>query len=180
MRRAFSACLAVAALLPAAALAGWSQAGTMAAACGSPSPVAGYGTAGRGAALGPLVLPFNDGADRAQKVYVTGFPTRVVIRGRVARKSELTLRGYQCGSGLPLRLWYRSDPLTFPLGFPTTAEELQQKGDLSVRFPVTTKVRGTYSGYMLFWAAGDWRLVLSAGRTALASVVVRVSEETVE
>jgi hypothetical protein len=33
---------------------------------------------------------------------------------------------------------------------------------------------------MLFWAAGDWRLVLSAGRTTVASVVVRVSEESVE
>ena len=31
------------------------------AACGSASPVASYGTVGRGAALGPLVLRFNDG-----------------------------------------------------------------------------------------------------------------------
>lgn len=180
MRRALSACFAVAALLPAVALADWSQVGTTAAACGSPSPVAGYGKAGRGAALGPLVLPFNDGTGRAEKVYVTGFPTRVVIRGRMARRSDLTLRGYHCDSGLPLRFWYQSDPLTFPSGFPTTEDELQQKGDLSVRFPVTKKVRGTYSGYMLFWAAGDWRLVLSAGRATVGSVVVRVSEETVE
>ncbi len=176
MRRALAISLAAATLLPAVALADF---GTTAAVCGSPSPVASYGTAGRGATLGPLVLPFNDGTGKAEQVYVTGFPTQVVIRGRMPRKSELTLRGYRCGSGLPLRFWYRSDPLTFPLGFPTTEDELLQKGDLSVRFPVTKKVRGTYSGYMLFWAAGDWRLVLSTGRTTVASVVVRVTEEAV-
>lgn len=180
MRRAFSICLALAALLPAAALADRSRSGTAAAACGSPSPVASYGRAGRGAALGPLVLPFNDGTGRAEQIYVTGFPTQVVIRGRMARKSDLTLRAYQCASGLPLRFWYRSDPLTFPDGFPTTEDELRHKGDLSVRFPATKKLRGTYSGYMLFWAPGNWRLVLSAGRTTVASVVVHVSEETVE
>ena len=177
MRRCLLVCLAAAALLPALALADRSRAGTTTAACGSPSPVSSYGTAGRGAALGPLVLPFNDGTAKAEQVYVTGFPTKVVIRGRMPRKSTLTLRGYKCGSGLPLRFWYRSDPLTFPLGFPATEEELQQKGDLSVRFPATKKVRGTYSGYMLFSAAGNWRLVLSAGGTTVGSVVVRVTEE---
>ena len=178
--RVLAVCLAVSALVPAVALGDWSPIGGTAAACGAPSPVGSFGKAGRGAALGPLVLPFNDGVGTAERLYVPGFPTRVVIRGRMARRSDLTLRGYQCDSGLPLRFWYRSEPLTFPRGFPTTEDELQQKGDLSVRFPVTKKLRGTYSGYMLFWAAGDWRLVLSAGRTTVASVVVRVSEETVE
>ena len=178
--RALAVCLAVSALVPAVALGDWSPIGGTAAACGAPSPVGSFGKAGRGAALGPLVLPFNDGVGTAERLYVPGFPTRVVIRGRMARRSDLTLRGYQCDSGLPLRFWYRSEPLTFPRGFPTTEDELQQKGDLSVRFPVTKKLRGTYSGYMLFWAAGDWRLVLSAGRTTVASVVVRVSEESVE
>ena len=178
--RALAVCLAVAALVPAVALADWNPIGGTAAACGAPSPVGSFGQAGRGAALGPLVLPFNDGAGTAARLYVPGFPTRVVMRGRLARRSDLTLRGYQCDSGLPLRFWYRSEPLTFPRGFPTTEDELRQKGDLSLRFPVTKKLRGTYSGYMLFWAAGDWRLVLSAGGTTVASVVVRVSEESVE
>lgn len=176
MSRTLPICLAVAALLPAVALADRTRAGSTRAVCGSPSPVASYGTAGRGAALGPLVLPFDEGGRTARKVYATGFPTQVVIRGRMPRKSSLTLRGYACDSGLPLRFWYRSDTLTFPLGFPATEDELQQKGDLSVLFPVTKKVRGTYSGYMLFWTAGDWRLVLSAGRTPVGSVVVRVTE----
>ncbi|MDX6518272.1 MAG: hypothetical protein QOF50_1118, partial [Gaiellaceae bacterium] len=103
-------------------------------------------------------------AGRAKKVYVTGFPTRVVIRGRTARRSDLTLRGYSCDSGLPLRFWYRNQPLTFPFGFPATEEELQQKGDLSVKFPATKKLGEKYSGYMLFWAPGDWRLVLTGPR----------------
>lgn len=177
--RALALCLALAALVPAVALGNRSVNGTTAAACGSPSRVASFGKAGRGAALGPLVLAFNDGTGRAAKTYVTGFPTGVVIRGRMARRSDLTLRGYNCDSGLPLRFWYRNEPLTFPLGFPTTEEKLQQKGDQSVRFPATKKLGGTYSGYMLFWTAGDWRLVLSgAGGTTVGSVVVRVSEES--
>ena len=178
--RALAFSLALAALLPAAAAGTRSANGSTAAACGSPSRVGSFGKAGRGAELGPLVLAFNDGAGRAKKVYATGFPTRVVIRGRMARRSDLTLRGYNCDSGLPLRFWYRKEPLTFALGFPTTNEELQQKGDRTVRFPATTKVGGTYSGYMLFWAPGDWRLVLSgAGRATVGSVVVRVSEKAV-
>ena len=179
--RALALCLALAAVVPAVALGNRSAVGTTAAACGSPSRVGSFGKAGRGAELGPLVLPFNDGAGRAAKIYVTGFPTRVVIRGRMARRSDLTLRGYNCDSGQPLRFWYRNEPLTFPLGFPTTEEELQHKGDLSVKFPATKKLGGTHSGYMLFWTAGDWRLVLSGrGRATVGSVVVRVSEESVQ
>jgi hypothetical protein len=178
--RALALCLVLAAFLPAVALGNRSASGTTVAACGSPSRVGSFGRVGRGAALGPLVVAFNDGAGRAEKVYITGFPTRVAIRGRMARRGDLTLRGYKCGSGRPLRFWYRNEPLTFPLGFPTTEQELQQKGDLSVKFPATKKLGGTYSGYMLFWAPGDWRLVLSgAGRATVGSVVVRVSEQSV-
>ena len=177
--RALAVCLGLAALLPAAALGHRSASGSTAAACGSPSRVGSFGKAGRGAALGPLVVAFNDGTRRAEKLFVAGFPTRVVIRGRMARRSDLTLRGYDCDSGRPLRFWYRNEPLTFPLGFPTTEAELQHKGDLTLRFPATKQVGGTHSGYMLFWAPGDWRLVLSAaGRGTVGSVVVRVSEES--
>jgi hypothetical protein len=177
--RALAICVAVAALVPAVALGNRSASGSTAAACGSPSRVSSFGKTGRGAALGPLVVAFNDGTRRAEKHYVAGFPTRVAIRGRMARRSDLTLRGYNCESGLSLRFWYRNQPLTFPLGFPTTQGELQHKGDLTIRFAATKKVGGTYSGYMLFWAPGDWRLVLSgAGRETVGSVVVRVSEES--
>jgi hypothetical protein len=174
--RAPAFCLALATLLSAAALGTGSANGSTAAACGTPSRVGSFGKAGRGAALGPLVVAFNDGIRRAEKRYAAGFPTRVVIRDRTARRSPLTLRGYNCDSGRPLRFWYRREPLTFPLGFPTTNEELQRKGDLSLRFPATKEVGGTHSGYMLFWATGDWRLTLSgAERATVASVVVRVS-----
>ena len=179
--RVLAICLVLGGLLPAVAAAGWSETGRSKAACGSPSPVANFGAVGRGAALGPLVLRFNDAQDGlARRLYAPGFPTRVVIRGRTPLKSDLTLRGYQCASGQRLRFWYRAEPLEFANGFPATDEELQQKGDLSLRFPATKKIGGTYSGYMLFWAPGKWRLVVSAGGTTVASVVVRVADETVE
>ena len=180
--RVLAVCLGLAALLPAAAAAAAEfGSGPSTAACGSPSRVANYGTVGRGAALGPLVLRVNDGRDGvAEKIFTPGFPTRVVIRGRAVRRSDLMLRGYQCGTDQRLRFWYRNEPLTFPSGFPTTDDELRNKGDLSLRFPPTKKIGGTYSGYMLFWAPGKWRLVLSAGRTTVASVVVRVSEKSAE
>jgi hypothetical protein len=175
--RVLAVCLALAALLPAAAAADWSATSPSTAACGSPSRVASYGAVGRGAALGPLVLRLNDGRDGvAAKFFRPGFPTRVVIRGRAVMPSDLTLRGYQCGTSQRLRFWYRNEPLTFPNGFPATDDELQQKGDLGLRFPATKKIGGTYSGYMLFWAPGKWRLVLSAGSSTVASVVVRVEE----
>jgi hypothetical protein len=177
--RALVVCLAVAALLPAAAV-GWSGSARPSTACASPARVANYGTAGRGAALGPLVLRFNDGREGvAEKSFSSGFPTRVVIRGRAVVPSDLTLRGYRCGTSQRLRFWYRNGPLEFVNGFPATDEELQLKGDLSLRFPATRKIGGTYSGYMLFWAPGKWRLVLSAGRTTMGSVVVRVTEKSV-
>ena len=177
--RALAACLGVAALLPAAA-AGWSQTARSSTACASPTRVANYGAVGRGAALGPLVLRLNDGSDGvAEKSFSSGFPTRVVIRGRAAVPSDLTLRGYRCGTAQRLRFWYRNEPLEFLNGFPATDRELQLKGDVGLRFRATKKIGGTYSGYMLFWAPGKWRLVLSAGRTTVGTVVVRVTEESV-
>lgn len=168
------ACLLATALLPAAASAGWVPVNRSNAGCGSPSRVAMYPSAGRGAALGPLVLPFDDGALTAAQRFSRGEPTSVVIRGRGARKTELTLRGYRCLTGEPLHFWYRNARLTFSPGFPTTEAELQRRGDVAVRFPPTRKLRGTYWGYMLFWAEGDWRLVLSSGDRTIGSVVVRV------
>ena len=177
--RALAACLGVAALLPAAA-AGWSETARSSTACAAPARVANYGAFGRGAALGPLVLRFNDGSEGvAEKSFSSGFPTRVVIRGRAVVPSDLTLRGYRCATDQRLRFWYRNEPLEFLNGFPATDKELQLKGDLSLRFPATKKIGGTYSGYMLFWAPGRWRLVLSAGRTTVGTVVVRVTEESV-
>jgi hypothetical protein len=176
--RALAVCLALAALLPAAA-AGRSESTRHSTACAPPSRVANYGAAGRGAALGPLVIRFNDGRQGvAEKSFSSGFPTRVVIRVRAVVPSDLTLRGYRCGTSKRLRFWYRNGPLEFPTGFPARDEELQLKGDLTVRFPATRKIGGTYSGYMLFWAPGKWRLVLSAGGTTVGSVVVRVTEES--
>ncbi|HEY8725107.1 MAG TPA: hypothetical protein VIL91_00215 [Gaiellaceae bacterium] len=66
--RVLAVCLAVSALVPAVALGDWSPIGGTAAACGAPSPVGSFGQAGRGAALGPLVLPFNDGAGTAERL----------------------------------------------------------------------------------------------------------------
>jgi hypothetical protein len=172
--RTLLACLLATALLPAAASAGWVPANPSNADCGSPSPVATYPSAGRGAALGPLVLPFDDGGLVAAQRLQPGQPTQVVIRGRGARKRELTLRGYRCTTGEPLHFWYRNAPLTFSPGFPTTDDELKRRGDVAVRFPPTRKLRGTYWGYMLFWAEGDWRLVLRSGDRTIGSVVVRV------
>jgi hypothetical protein len=173
MRAAFVTA-ACALALPASAVAGWIPVHPTNADCGTPSPVATYGSSGRGAALGPLVLPFDDGALTAAQRFFPGEPTLVVIRGRAPRRTELTLRGYRCLSGEPLHFWYRNAPLTFSPGFPTTEEELKRRGDVAVRFPATKKLRGTYTGYMLFWDTGDWRLVLSSGRRTIGSVVVRV------
>lgn len=176
--KALAACLVVAALLPAAAAA-WSETARSATACAAPARVANYGAIGRGAALGPLVVRFNEGnGGVAEKSFSSGFPTRVVIRGRAALPNDFTLRGYRCGTGQRLRFWYRNEPLEFLNGFPATDQELQRKGDLSLRFPATKKIGGTYSGYMLFWAPGNWRLVLSSGTSAVASIVVRVTEES--
>ena len=163
--------------LPTSAFAGWVPVHPIRptnADCGSPSPVASYGSAGRGAAVGPLVLPFNDGTLTAAQTFQPGMPTLVVIQTRGRRKAELTLRAYRCTTGEPLHFWYRNEPLTFPGGFPTTDEDLKTRGDTAVRFPATKKLRGTYTGYMLFWDTGDWRFVLSAGRRTIGSVVVRV------
>ena len=177
--RALAVGVAVAALLPAAAAAR-SETARSSTACAAPTRVANYGAVGRGAALGSLVLRFNDGNDGvAEKSFSSGFPTRVVIRGRAVVPSDLTLRGYRCGTSQRLRFWYRNGPLEFPNGFPATDEELRLKGDLALRFPATKRIGGTYSGYMLFWAPGKWRLVLSAGRTTVGTVVVRVTEESV-
>jgi hypothetical protein len=176
--RVLGVCLAVSALLPAAA-AGRSESAQPSTACASPSRLANYGVAGRGAALGPLLIRFTDGRQGvAEQSFSSGFPTRVVIRGRAVVPNDLTLRGYQCGTSQRLRFWYRNGPLEFPNGFPATGEELQLKGDLALRFPATKRIGGTYSGYMLFWAPGKWRLVLSSGRMTVGSVVVRVVEKS--
>lgn len=70
---------------------------------------------------------------RAKSVFDPGYPTKVLLYtlGRGRLQSALTLRGWSCPGGKPLRFWYRgSRPFTHLL---VSTSELERTGDLVQR-----------------------------------------------
>jgi hypothetical protein len=90
----------------------------------------------------------------------------------------LTLRGFRCSDGLPLRFWFfdASDPPGLPR--PAPASLLRRKGDLIATLwpyaPITAPIRG-YAGEVLFSGPGLWKILVRDGRRLVGSIVVHVT-----
>lgn len=117
-----------------------------------------------------LFFAFGSGP-RAQTAYIPGYPTKVLLHLTEGLESPLSLQGWRCPNGRPLRFWYREGlPFT---DVPVSRRALETTGDLIAPLePYTRSV--DYTGYMLFTSRGTWDVaVLSHGR-AIGHVVIEV------
>ncbi len=102
-----------------------------------------------------------------------GSPIKVPIVVEKPLESNVTLKGWRCSDGRPLRFWYeRRGAYPFPI---PDVRALETVGD-----PVATLEAGpgtnAYGGYFLFTSPGKWKVSAFLGDHVLASVVLVVSE----
>ena len=154
-------------------------------ACGRPTPLeptpAPDETA-PGAHVGPLWFVFGGTADTAQsKLYpddkglITPTKAPIVVRERL--RTPVTLRGWRCRDGTPLRFWYRREG-EVPLGRnPASPKELERAGDLvaAVRGEPTMPGIPGYHGLVLFSATGKWVVSVGVQGQRVGSFVVNVT-----
>jgi hypothetical protein len=120
--------------------------------------------------LGPLTLQAGHRGD-----FRLGIPYKVGITRRDDSQATLELRGWRCADGQPLRFSYRETPLPRKR---YRSAELRRIGDRVLRLRWYRAPAGqralVYTGYMLFWANGDWRLEVRSQTRALGEYVLRL------
>ena len=123
--------------------------------------------------LGPLSLQAGFRGD-----FVRGYPYKVGITRHDTSQRTIAVRGSRCADGRPLHFFYR-DLRYFPLPKPPlTTGELQRLGDSAAwlhwyQAPPGQSALG-YSGYMLFWAHGDWKLQMLEDDRVVDELVLRI------
>jgi hypothetical protein len=153
--------------------------------CGPPTPLeptpAPDETA-PGAHVGPLWFVFGGTADTAQsKLYpdeqglIT--PTKVPIVVREKLPTPVTLHGWRCRDGTPLRFWYRPEGDVPLARNPASPQELERAGDLvaAVRGEPTIPGIPGYHGLFLFSATGKWVVAVAVQGQRVGSFVVNVT-----
>lgn len=101
-------------------------------------------------------------------------PSKVVIRPEKPLVTAVTLRGWRCSDGHPLRFWYRTTG-----GYPSVvdARAMETVGDLAATLEPAghDSIPIDYGGYMLFTTPGKWKVSVFQGDQLVASVVFLVS-----
>jgi hypothetical protein len=123
--------------------------------------------------LGPLSLEAGVRGD-----FVRGYPYTVGITRHDTSQRTIVVRGSRCVDGQPLHFFYR-DLRYFSLPQPPlTTGQLQRLGDPAARLPWYPAPPGQsalgYSGYMLFWAHGDWKLQVLEDNRVVGQLVLRI------
>ena len=123
--------------------------------------------------LGPLTLQAVFRGD-----FVRGYPYKVGITRHDTSQQTIVVRGSRCADGRPLRFFYR-DLRYFSLPRPPlSTRQLQRLGDPSARLRWYQAPEGQsalgYSGYMLFWAHGDWKLQALKDDRVVGQLVLRI------
>lgn len=116
---------------------------------------------------------------------IPGYPTKIVTFVLKRVRKSLTLRGWRCTDGKPLRFWYGDPkrPNPWPpwedTAFPLTQQQLETLGSLTANLPPTpgpTKAtRYGYGGYILFSSEGDWKIQLRQGSRLVGAFLMRVA-----
>jgi hypothetical protein len=123
--------------------------------------------------LGPLSLQAGFRGD-----FVLGYPYKVGITRHDTSPRTIVVRGSRCAGGRPLHFFYR-DLRYFSLPRPPlTTRQLQRLGDSAAwlhwyQAPPGQSTLG-YSGYMLFWAHGDWKLQVLEDDRVVGELVLRI------
>src|SRR5712692_7375447 len=104
--------------------------------------------------------------------YTSGSPTKTIVMAQARLTRPVTLRGWNCASGSPLRFWYR-EGLPFS-HLPVTAAQLHRTGSLSPRFG-PWPARGMRGGYLMFWTTGLWKIVAYQDGRAIGTAIFRAA-----
>ena len=123
--------------------------------------------------LGPLSLQAGFRGD-----FVPGYPYKVGITRNDTSQRTIVVRGSRCADGRPLHLFYRDLRYSSLPRLPLTTAQLQRIGDTAARLRWYQAPEGQsalgYSGYMLFWARGDWKLEALEGDRVVGRLVLRI------
>jgi hypothetical protein len=128
---------------------------------------------GDGIALGPLQLdlyPFRP-----------GYPLKVLIGSARPPRTPVTIRGWRCSDGTPLRFWYGGTEAALGLRlsgrrYPAAVLERAGRADAYLK-PSSSQPGGReWPGYFLFPTAGRYEVKLYAGSSLLDTAVIGTAE----
>jgi hypothetical protein len=123
--------------------------------------------------LGPLTLQAGFRGD-----FVRGYPYKVGITRHDMSQWTIVVRGWRCADGRPLHLFYRDLRYWSLPRPPLTTAQLQRIGETAARLHWYQAPEGQsalgYSGYMLFWAHGDWKLQALEADRVVGQLVLRI------
>jgi hypothetical protein len=137
----------------------------------------------QGVLLGPLFFVGFDGSVDGGAVisdYLPGYPTKVLIQPVESFATPITVQGWRCANGSPMRFWYHGgSPFA---SVPVTPQALASTGDsaLTLQPTAATSTSGlllAYTGYMHFTATGTWKISVSQGGRQLGSAILRVKDD---
>ena len=158
-------------------------------ACGDPTPLVSSESIGQPAAdstawavAGPLRF-----AVYGLHGFRPGTPTKVPIVVEKPLERNVTLKGWRCSDGRPLRFWYERSGLPFPVQYAYDAagnlmmvpdvRAMETAGDPIATLEAHGPASGIngYGGYFLFTTPGKWKVSAFLGDQLLAAVVLLVS-----
>ncbi len=97
--------------------------------------------------------------------YEAGRPTKMVVHAATDQSTSLTLQGYRCGGGPPLRFWYDRG---LPGSGQLTGVETETLAPL--------QAGGDHTGYVIPTSTGQWLIVVSQGRTTVGTLLLDVEK----
>jgi hypothetical protein len=95
-------------------------------------------------------------------------PTRVILHPITAVTTKLTMTGWSCNTGRPLRMWY--PPYGTDGELPQPISQAPNEGELAVTVPVLSS-GDDFIGYMLFPATGRWDVELRDGSALVGNIL---------
>lgn len=157
-------------------------------ACGDPTPLVSSESIGeRGSTAWAVAGPLRF-AVYGLHGFRPGVPTKVPIAVEKPLERNVTLKGWRCSDGRPLRFWYERGGLPFPVQYARDdagnltmvpdVRAIETAGDPiatleAPRFPGSGI--NAYGGYFLFTTPGKWKVSAFQGDQLLASVILLVS-----
>ncbi len=107
--------------------------------------------------------------------FVPGVPTKIPIEPKTLLQSSVSLRGWRCSDGKPLRFWYKAGLPFAPI---PNAAALEKSGDVLATLEPSGSRDGVpvgYTGYLLFTSSGKWNVSVSQQGHPDADVVFDVT-----
>jgi hypothetical protein len=147
-------------------------------ACGDPTPLVKGETLGIPAASGTTLWAVAGPLRFAVYApFKPGSPTKVPITVEKPLETNVTLKGWRCSDGHPLRFWYEKGSQPDPVWNPKTLETVGDRVATLVAYGANSGINA-YGGYILFTTPEKWKVSVFQGDRLLASVVFLVGDQS--